>query len=94
MNLWDFLKYSDKYNRFIIYTKNKEIYFSWNGNYGIVEDKNILFGLNIADWKVLSYKVDFDDDEIQVFITPDNQVMQNYNHFPETKEERLNYNKE
>ncbi|WP_339047201.1 hypothetical protein [Spiroplasma endosymbiont of Colias croceus] len=90
MNLWDFLKYSDKYNRFIIYTKNKEIYFSWNGNYCAIDD-NRLFDLNLADWKVLSYKVDFDDDEIQVFIAPDNQLMHNYNHFPETEKERLNY---
>lgn len=90
MNLWDFLKYSDKYNNFRIYTKNKEITFSHNGNYGAIEDDK-LFDLDLVDWKVLSYKVDFDDDEIQVFIAPDNQLMQSYNHFPDTKEKRLNY---
>lgn len=94
MNLWDFLKYSDKYNNFRIYTKNKEITFSHNGNYGIAEDNNRLFGLYLADWKVLSYKLDPDSLEIEVFVTPDNQLMQNYNHFPDTEKERLNYNKE
>ncbi|WP_342266792.1 hypothetical protein [Spiroplasma endosymbiont of Villa modesta] len=94
MNLWDFLKYSDKYNNFRIYTKNKEITFSHNGNYGAIEDDNRLFDLELADWKVLSYKLDADSLEIEVFIAPDNQEMKCYNHFPETEKERLTYNKE
>ncbi|WP_338974188.1 hypothetical protein [Spiroplasma endosymbiont of Tricholauxania praeusta] len=101
MNLWDFLKYIDKYNRFIIYTKDEEISFSHNGNYWLTEerctneycDTNNFKNINIADWRVLSYKIN-DIGEIEVFIAPDNQLMQNYNHFPNTKEEKLNYNKE
>ncbi|WP_342265962.1 hypothetical protein [Spiroplasma endosymbiont of Villa modesta] len=94
MNLWDFLKYSDKYNVFKIFTEDKEIYFSWNGGNSELDDDRTLLGYELADWKVLSYKLDPDSLEIEVFVAPDNQLMQNYNHFPKTKEERLNYNKE
>ncbi|WP_174481380.1 hypothetical protein [Spiroplasma endosymbiont of Danaus chrysippus] len=92
MNLWDFLKYSDKYNVFKIYTKNTEIYFSWNGGSSELDDDRTLLGYELADWKVLSYKQY--PNEIKVFIELDNQEMCTYNHFPKTKEERLNYNKE
>ncbi|WDA53786.1 MAG: hypothetical protein PPFGHCPK_00916 [Spiroplasma endosymbiont of Drosophila atripex] len=92
MNLWEFLKYGDKYNRYLIYTKDDEISYSANGNYWLTEhNDNYYKEVHLADWKVLSYKVDFDDGEIKVFISPDNQLMSNYNHFPDTRDERLNY---